>query len=155
MKKLITFSALVVAWSALAACTGGHSHDGIEVSEARINPPLPGQTTGVAFMALENHGADDMLVAVSSPLSDQIELHTHEMEDGIMKMRRVQTYELPSGRTVRLQPGGLHIMIFDADVAGQDETTLTLDYLNAPDVTLVVPILPRGEMPEDSGHAGH
>ena len=63
----------------LFGCGGGHTHsgEGIEISNARINPPLPGQTTGVAFMRLDNFGEDDRLLSVSSPVSGRIELHTH------------------------------------------------------------------------------
>lgn len=153
MKNYILLSGLI-----LAACSGGHSHDGIEISEARVHPPLPGQTTAVAFMSLDNGGAEDQLLAVTSPVSDRIELHTHKMEDGIMKMRRVPVIDLPAGRTVRLQPGGFHVMIFDAKLPADGEVNLTFDYVNGEDVTLVVPILPRGEMPDAShqeDHAGH
>jgi len=89
-RLLISLSVL-----ALVGCVP-HSHpgEGIEISNARINPPLPGQTTGVAFMGLINYGDDDRLLAITSSVSDRIELHTHLNEDGIMKMRRVEGSDL-------------------------------------------------------------
>ncbi len=146
---------------ALVACGGEHTHpsDGVEISNARINPPLPGQSTGVAFMELVNYGDGDRLISISSSASDRIELHTHLNEDGVMKMRRVDGVDLPHDEPVSLKPGSFHVMMFDADLAVGDEVVLTLDFENADDLTVVAPVVLRGEMPggdKDHGsHSGH
>ena len=143
----------------VTACTGGdHSHagEGIEISNARINPPLPGQTTGVAFLRLDNHGADDRLLAVSSSVSGRIELHTHRNEDGVMKMRRVDGIALPHGKAVELKPGSFHIMLFNADMELGDEAVLTLDFEKADDLTVVATVEQRGSKPKgDKEHGSH
>ncbi len=156
----ITFAAL-----SLIGCGGGHSHsgEGIEISNARINPPLPGQTTGVAFLRLDNFGEDDRLLAVSSPVSGRIELHTHLNDAGIMKMRRVGGIALPHGKAVELKPGGFHIMLFETSAALGDDAVLTLDFEKAEDLTVVAPIILRGEADAGShskasdhgSHSGH
>lgn len=155
-----TFAVLALALPLLSACTAdhGHSHsgEGIEVSNARINPPLPGQTTGVAFFRLDNHGDDDQLLSVSSPLSDRVELHTHINESGVMKMRRVEGIPLPHGEAVDLKPGSFHVMIFETEMTMGDEATLTLDFETSEDVTIVAPIVMRGEMSQgDMDHGSH
>ena len=149
----------------LIGCGGGHTHsgEGIEISNARINPPLPGQTTGVAFMRLDNFGEDDRLLSVSSPVSGRIELHTHLNDDGIIKMRRVEGIALPHGEAVELQPGGFHIMLFETSAALGDDAVLTLDFEKAEDLTVVAPIILRGETDAGShskasdhgSHSGH
>jgi len=146
----------------LAAC-GGHGHDhageGIEISNAVMNAPLPGQTTGVAFMRLDNHGEDDRLLAVTSSVSGRIELHTHLNEDGVMKMRRVDGIALPHGKAVELKPGSFHIMIFDTEMQLGDEPVLTLDFEKADDLTVVAPVEQRGAKAkgdaEAGSHSGH
>lgn len=150
---------ILMALSALAivAC-GEHTHpsNGVEISNARINPPLPGQTTGVAFMDLVNYGDDDRLIAISSPASERIELHMHLNEDGVMKMRRVDGLDLPHDKAVALKPGSYHIMMFDADLAMGDEVVLTLGFETADDLTVVAPVILRGEMPSgDKDHGSH
>jgi copper(I)-binding protein len=35
------------------------------------------------------------------------------MEAGVMRMRPVARIELPAGKSVRLAPGGLHVMLID------------------------------------------
>ena len=150
---VLTFAALT-----MIGCGGGHNHshdgEGIEISNARINPPLPGQTTGVAFMRLDNHGADDRLLAITSPVSGRIELHTHLNEGGIMKMRRVEGIALPHAKAVELKPGGFHVMLFNTTAELGDEVVLTLDFETAEDLTVVAPIVTRGEVSSGDEHKG-
>jgi len=156
-KLLLSLTALTL----LACDPAGHSHsgEGIEISNARVNPPLPGQTTAVAFMRLDNHGADDRLLSISSSISDNIELHTHTEEAGVMKMRQVESVALPHGEAVDLKPGSFHVMIFDAEIELGDEAILTLDFEKADDLTVVAPIVMRGEMSmgdaDHGSHSGH
>ena len=157
---LISATTLFAATAFLTACTQGESHthsgEGIEISNARINPPLPGQTTGVAFFRLENHGGDDQLLSVSAAVSDRVELHTHIEEDGIMKMRRLDGIDLPHGEGVDLQPGSYHVMMFNTEMSLGDEVVLTLDFEKADDLTVVAPIVMRGEMTQgEMDHGSH
>ena len=151
---------LTLAALTLIGC-GEHTHpgEGIEISNARINPPLPGQTTGVAFLRLDNYGDSDRLLAITSTVSGRIELHTHLNEDGIMKMRRVEGIALPHGEAVELKPGGFHVMLFETTAVLGDEAVLTLDFETADDLTVVAPIIMRGEMAsgdkEAGSHSGH
>ena len=159
---LLTLAIPIVASFALVGC-GEHTHsgEGIELSNVRINPPLPGQTTGVAQRYVEaqasgRHGDTDRLIAVSSSVSDRIELHTHIEEGGVMKMRRVDGIELPHGEGVDLRPGSYHVMMFNAEMALGDEVVLTLDFETADDLTVVAPVVMRGEMRQgDVDHGNH
>lgn len=153
---------LTLAALAVVGCTSGESPQadgGIEISNARINPPLPGQTTGVAFMELVNSGSADRLIAITSPVSDRIELHTHLNEDGVMKMRRIPGIDLPRDEVVTLKPGSFHVMLFDTNAALGDEVVLTLDFETAEDLTVVAPVVLRGEMTngetDHGSHSGH
>lgn len=147
MRKLLLIGAL-----SLSACHGTPPQGGIEISEARFHPPLPSQTIGVGFLTFENKGAKDRLLSVSSPVSDRIELHNHQNVGGVMRMRKVEAIELPKGGQVKLESGSYHIMIFNADMELGEETTLTLDFETAEDVTIVVPIVKRGESSHGSDH---
>ena len=71
----------------------------------------------------------------------------HSMDDGVMRMRRIPHIHLPPGQTVSLQPGGLHIMLFDlaAPLKEGDEFPLTLIFEDgsSKDVTAIVrPVRP-------------
>lgn len=83
----------------------------------------PGVNVGVGYLVIANSGSKaDVLVAITSDVAERVEIHSTSMADGVMKMRRQERVELPSGGTVRLEPGGLHLMLMGLRrplVAGQ------------------------------------
>ena len=55
----------------------------------RAVPPVA--TTTAAYMMLHNYSQqDDRLIAIESPVSEVVEMHATEMNDGIMKMTKLQ-----------------------------------------------------------------
>ena len=60
-----------------------------------------------------------------------------------MQMVQVQEIELPAGTKVELKPGGLHIMLIDLpnDLEVGTSIELTLDFENAEDKVVTVPVL--------------
>lgn len=121
-------------------------HD-VQISRAYIKPPFTGRTTSAAFFLAENKGADATLVAASSPIAEVVEIHTHLEEDGIMKMRRVEGVDMPSGETVEFRPGSYHIMMFNTVLSDdQTEVPVTLSYADGTEVTIMMEI---GDGPED------
>lgn len=142
------------------AAHDGAAHDmtqkeGIVISDARVRPPLPGRDIATAYFHIQNFGAADQLVSVTSPLSERIELHTHLNEDGVMKMRRVDGVDLPKGEAVMFKPGGLHVMMFGVTM---DETVedaaLTLNFKTAPSVTVIAEA-GMGQPKNNTEHSGH
>lgn len=68
--------------------------------------------TGAGYMTLRNTGTlPDRIVAARSPVARVVELHTHIRDGDVMRMRPVAAIDLPAGQEVRLQPGGLHLML--------------------------------------------
>jgi copper(I)-binding protein len=55
-------------------------------------------------------------------------LHATTMDGGVMRMRQVDSIELRPARTVKLAPGGLHVMLLDlkAPLKPGDKLPLTL-----------------------------
>ena len=167
MKKFITLFAAMT----LAACSGemnhgegGHSHaghqmdEGIVISSARVLPPFPGRDTAAGYMSITNHSkTDDKLVSVTSLISSAVEIHNHIEDNGVMKMRQVEGIPLKVGETIELKPGGFHLMMFKVNLPeDQADVSLTLNYENAPSVTMIVPVEGRGEEEGyGSGHDGH
>lgn len=167
MKKLLT----VLAALALTACSGemphgegGNSHAGhqldagVVISSARVLPPFPGRDIAAGYMSITNHSkTDDKLVSVTSPISGAVEIHNHIEEDGIMKMRQIDGITIKAGETVELKPGSFHLMMFKANLSeDQKDVSLTLNYENAPSVTMIVPVEGRGDGEGyGSSHDGH
>jgi copper(I)-binding protein len=81
---------------------------------------------GAVFLSIDNKGSADKLVAASSTLSQRVELHTHTMDNGVVKMRPVEAIEIPAGSVTELKSGGYHIMMFDVKSMPEKGSTVPL-----------------------------
>ena len=103
-KFLTGVAALVFASTACA--------QSVKVANAWARATVPGQKTGSVYVELTS-AADTALVAAGSPVAARAELHSMTMEGGVMRMRALPRVELPAGKTVKLAPGGMHVMLVD------------------------------------------
>ncbi len=77
---------------------------------ARALPPT--SPNGAVYLTLTNHGAHpDKLLGASADIAEHVEVHSHILEDGMMKMRRVESVILPPHEDVLFAPSGHHIML--------------------------------------------
>lgn len=99
----------------------------VTVKDAWVRATAPGQKVAGAYMDLVSR-ADLALTGVASPAAARAELHSMSMEEGVMKMRPLARIELPSGKAVKLAPGGLHIMLIEVKqpLKPGDKVPLTL-----------------------------
>ena len=75
-------------------------------------PSIPGSKVGVAYFKATNAHTEELsIVSAESPVSEVVELHTHQVVDDIMQMRKVDAITLPAGETVIAEPHGLHLML--------------------------------------------
>lgn len=85
----------------------------LEADDARIRDLIPGQDKTVAYLTLRNHGtAPVTLIGAETDAARTVEMHTTQRDGDIMRMRRLSSLEIPGGGTVRLEPGGHHLMLF-------------------------------------------
>lgn len=99
--------ALLVACSISSVASAAQ---GVIVKNAWARATAPGQDTAGIYLDIVSN-ADAVLVRAVSPIAKSAEVHTMSMEGGVMKMRAVQKIELPAHKTVKLAPGGSHIML--------------------------------------------
>lgn len=87
--------------------------DGLKIQDGWIREAPPGAMVTAAYAALSNAGPNLLVVtgAFSEPFGGA-ELHQTVVENGISRMRHGQDLELAPGATVRLEPGGWHLMLF-------------------------------------------
>ena len=84
----------------------------ISVSDAWARATMPGQKVSAAYMQIQSD-ADARLIGASSPAVPRVEVHEMKMDGDVMRMREVKAIDLPKGKTVMLQPGGLHVMLMN------------------------------------------
>ncbi|MEZ9331034.1 copper chaperone PCu(A)C [Vibrio breoganii] len=83
------------------------------VSGAYAKETPPTSTTSAIFLTINNPVAEDRaLLSAKTPIAEVTELHTHVMQDGVMKMRKLDKIDLPGKSDTELKPHGLHIMLF-------------------------------------------
>jgi copper(I)-binding protein len=119
---------LIVLIAAGCAVPAGEAQaQPVTVKDAWVRAPAPGQKIAGAYMELVSR-SDLALTAVASPAAARAELHSTSMEEGVMRMRPVARIELPSGKAVKLAPGGFHIMLIDVKqpLKPGDKVPLTL-----------------------------
>ncbi|MEZ5837006.1 MAG: copper chaperone PCu(A)C [Geminicoccaceae bacterium] len=125
-----------------------------------ISAPWSRQTAksarnGAAFMAITNNGSEpDRLVSASSDVAGRVELHTHAMDNGVMKMRQIEAIDVPAGETVMLQPGSLHIMLIDLHqpLTEGENFEIEMTFEKAGNVETSVPVMSVRYMPDS--HTG-
>lgn len=84
----------------------------VDVSAAWARPTVQGQMGTGAFMTLK--ARERMwVVGVASPVAGVAEIHEMALEGNVMRMRAIESLELPAGRAVELKPGGYHLMLMD------------------------------------------
>jgi copper(I)-binding protein len=137
MKKLFALL-MMAALPALAQVT---------VAEPWVRATVAAQKATGAFMTLTS-AQPAKLVGVSSPAAGAVEVHEMKMENDMMKMRQMQALELPAGQTVKLAPGGYHLMLLDLKqpLKDGDKVPLTLEIEDAKKVrskiTVEAPVKP-------------
>lgn len=86
----------------------------VEVTDSWAPATPPNAQAAVVYLTIENGtGTDDRLVAVSTDRCGAIELHATQIDENrIMRMRQAEPelLEIPSGGTLEMVPGGLHVM---------------------------------------------
>lgn len=86
----------------------------ILVNDPYVRAVPPVVKTSAAFMQLQSSLEREVfLTGATTNAAGAVELHMHTMDDGVMRMRQIPHIHLPPGKTVSLEPGGLHIMLFD------------------------------------------
>lgn len=113
MKSLILLAISASFWlSPQIAGAGDAKHGGINIENAWARVILKNRPAA-GFMKIHNHSAQaDAVTGASSPAAERIELHTHIMQNNVMRMRPVKKIAVPAKGSTEFKTGGYHLMIF-------------------------------------------
>lgn len=132
----------------------------IEVEDAYAREVPPSVMNSAAFMEIENSSDKDIaLVGATSDVSKIVELHTHEMKDGMMQMFKVDKIVVPANGEVALKPGGYHVMFIGLKRAlkSGENVEVELMFDNGEKVQITAPVkkVVRKMMPMGHEKMGH
>lgn len=97
---------LMVSGAAWAHVDAAH----VKVENAWARASVAGQQASGAFMRLTAQ-EPLKLVGVESPAAAVAEVHEMKMEGDVMRMRAIESLDLPKDVAVDLKPGGYHLML--------------------------------------------
>ena len=110
------------------------------ISQAWSRATPSGAKAGAGYLTIENKGtAPDRLIGGSADVAGKIEIHEMAMSNGVMKMRPLDKgLEISPGKTVKLAPGGYHVMLMDlkSQLKQGDKLPITLEFEKAGKVTV-------------------
>ena len=128
----------VVVLILIASLAQSFATSPITIERPWARASAPGQTVGGGFMTILHQGAtEDRLVSATTPIAREVQIHTMNMDGGVMRMRPVEGgLTIPAGGRVVLQPGGLHLMFMElsAPLAAGSTFPVTLRFANAGDI---------------------
>jgi hypothetical protein len=118
-----------------------HSGSGVEIRDAWSPPAPPGVAVLAVYATLVAHD-EDTLLSVATPIAATAEIHSTAEVNGMMQMRPVRELHLAAGQTVRLEPGGMHLMLVNvaAERAADAPIAVTFQFAHAGAVTVNVPV---------------
>jgi periplasmic copper chaperone A len=143
MKNITRAFACAVALSALLAVPAQAQE--VKAGDLVITQPWSRATPGGAkiaggFLTIENKGAaPDRLVSGSGDVAGKVEIHEMAMNNGVMTMRPLDKgLVIEPGKTVKLAPGGYHLMLMDlkTPLKQGEKMPLTLEFEKAGKVAL-------------------
>ena len=165
-RRLVCFAAAFAVLSPLAAVAHEYEAGNLTVAHPWARATPGGATIGAAYVEIKaKDGAADTLVSASSPAAGRVELHTHTMDGGVMKMRQIEKLAIPAGGSAVLKPSGDHIMLFDlkAPLKEGETVPITLVFEKAGEVKVEATVEPVGAkgphgmdgQPGAADHEGH
>ena len=142
---VLTLSLPAFAWAHDAKTHDATAQQAITVTGAWARPTIAKMRISAAYFQAATTGGEDKLIAAKTANADKAELHQHIMENGIAKMRPVDSVAIAPGTPVVFQPGGYHVMIMGlkGPLNEGDSFPLTLTFEKAGDVTVNVMVMKK------------
>jgi len=92
------------------------------------------------YLTIDNKGSTpDRLIGGSTDVADKVQVHEMTMNNGVMTMRLLdQGLTIEPGKTVKLAPGGYHLMLLDlkSPLKRGDKVPVILEFEKAGKVTV-------------------
>lgn len=118
-------AATLVLLLALFGCAE-ESGPPLVASDIEITRPMAGMDMSAGYLTLKNNtGTAIVVTQVQSPQFARVEIHETTIEDGISKMRALDSLTVPANGSARLERGGKHLMLMQARDL-KDSVTLQL-----------------------------
>jgi len=114
MKKIIIFLVLTFFLQSSTNAANVIKVDDLAISNAWSRASTGIERPSAIYLSITNNSSSyERLTAAHTDTAKRAELHRHSMDNGVMRMRQVDTVEIPPSSTTMLRPSGFHIMLFN------------------------------------------
>jgi len=133
--KLIAMSLLLSVASLMASS--------VMVKKSYVRATPPNIPNSAIFMMVMNKSANDLaIVGAKSDIAKKVQIHTHDMVDGMMKMYQVKKVDLKAKSHVMFKPGGFHVMLLGLNKSLKEGASVdfTLLLSNGEEIKVTAPV---------------
>jgi len=156
--RSLAYAALLSALIAAPARAEEVKAGDLTITQAWSRATPKGAKIGSGYLTIENKGsAPDRLVGISAEVAGKVEVHEMAMNNGVMTMRPLDKgLTIDPGKTVKLAPGGYHLMLFDlkSPLKQGDTLPITLDFEKAGKVKVSLDVQGVGAQGPGAGSGG-
>lgn len=134
-----------IASAALCLLAQTATSEPLQILQPYIRQAPPTATSTTFYMQLHNpNDQPRVLVSITGDIAPRIELHEHQLQQGLMHMQAIPAIELPAHSTTRLEPGKLHGMLMELKrpLQAGEQITLQLHFADGSTQTLAAPVEP-------------
>lgn len=158
--KILALAVLAAGISAGPARAEDVKAGDLVISQAWSRATPNGAKIAGGYLTIENKGAAaDRLIGGSGDIAGKVEVHEMSMNNGVMTMRPLDNgLAIEPGKTVKLAPGGYHLMMFDlkGPFKQGEKVPVTLEFEKAGKVKLSLDVQGVGaQAPGGSDSGGH
>lgn len=129
---------------------------GLEIYDAYAPAPAAPDVGSLYFTVLNTASGPDTLVAIETSVGARATLHNMVEEGGLMRMRPTGPMPIAPHDSLRLAPGGYHVMLSDLTSQPQvgDTIQVVLTFSRAGRIGFAVPVLAYSEVVRLLGSMG-
>ncbi len=89
-----------------------------------------GQKVAAAYVSIFNQSDNDVVIEkITSNISDLAEIHDTVLDGEIMRMKKVESLNIPARSEFYFQPGSTHIMLMGLNQELKDGKTFNLNFV--------------------------
>ena len=121
-----------------------HATETLDITHPWVREAPPSARVLAAYMSIKNTGGSSItIVGMSSTEFESAELHRTVIHEGVASMQHIKHLEVPANGSIKLEPGGLHLMLFNPHhaLSAGDSVTLTIHLGNGTCMTVSAPVV--------------
>ncbi|WP_372932651.1 copper chaperone PCu(A)C [Shewanella putrefaciens] len=140
------------------SCTSFSVLASVVVTEGHVRAMPDTVPNTAAYFTLENHTDKALrLVGVQTDVAKEAQLHTIIEEQGMVKMRHVEGFDIPSHGKLTLTPSGNHVMLLGlkAPLVLEQQVELLLQFDDGKNMAITLPVNKQAENNAEQEHHHH